>query len=73
MKGNWKKQRFGSWLRKLLTPALKYAAIDHLIAHVGLSQRLADRVVGVSRSAYGHAKKRAENPQGDKYSVVRDW
>lgn len=40
---------------------------------MGLSQRLACRVVGVSRSAYGYAKNHARNLQGDKYAAVRDW
>ena len=50
-----KGQHYGSWLKaKLLTPACKYAAVDHLIYTMGFSQRLACRVVGVSRSAYGY-------------------
>ena len=57
-----KGQHYGSWLKaKLLTPACKYAAVDHLIDTMGLSQRLACRVVGVSRSAYGYAKNHARN------------
>ena len=55
---------------KLLGPARRHDAVWHLV-ELGYSQRLACKVVGLSRSAYRRARDRDHGP--DKYAGLRQW
>lgn len=56
---------------KLLSPARRHDAVWYLIEELGYSQRLACRIVGLSRSAYQYG--RAKEATADKYASLRRW
>ena len=56
---------------KLLSPAHRHDAVWYLTEELGYSQRLACRVVGLSRSAYQYG--RAKDSTADKYACLRRW